>query len=288
MNKKISDEKLDSMLSAYFKKKSPYTFRVKEHKKSRIPSIPMFRFSTVIVCVLFAFLIGICLDAAKYVVVAGNNFTLTVDAANGETNEVDNKFPTEFVNVEFNDFDKNVDDFEVAIDFDVHLRGDRVQAVTYTANYAHFLIPQLWNSTIRISGKEKYGSNLIGTTCTSYSIDYEDDVRYSDDDAFDVYDGTGDGSITLVCRLDPLDTRSKELLEKSYYSGKRMSSDEYTELYDAFFRNVYVDITVTYYDGSSETKQLLIDYDHAKSSFKSFDPVITATLVKPLNQGRLS
>ncbi len=270
----INDEKLDEMLSNYCKKSSPYTFRVKEKvKRERIKKRFQIKYSTACYILIFAFFIGLCVNSIPNFFTSYNDFFIIANAQGAfEENKILTAYqPVKVDSLSCYDYDINDKSVEVDINFGVCCAGKHISKVTYTSNYSYFIINYVSVENFDISSREKMEFNHNGVVCNRYSVDNDSQSVLIDNEISDNY------PVSLVCFLDADYNFEAQRLLKKYKNGEDRF-DTLNDLYDSIFRNVYVDMEITFDDGSVDNHRIELAYDEKDSSYKTFKPVVTATL----------
>ncbi|MCH5304268.1 MAG: hypothetical protein J1E41_05340 [Ruminococcus sp.] len=271
----INDEKLDNMLSNYCKKSVPYTFRVKEKTKKEYTKKGFrIKYSTAAGVLLFAFFIGLCVNSIPNFFSSYNDFFIMANAEGvPEKNSVlQTAQPIKIESLSCYDYSINDSSIEVDINFGVCCVGKHISEISYTSNYSYFSIDYLSVEDFKISSRQKMTLNKQGIVCNSFSVDYDDEVILIANDAGDGY------PVNLVCLFDANYNAEAERLLKQYKTGENRF-DTLHSIYDMIFRNVYVDMKIIFDDGSVSTKRIELNFDEKDSSYKTFKPVVTATLV---------
>lgn len=149
------------------------------------------------------------------------------------------------------------------MDFSFDCEGDNVKNITYTANNGAFRIintDNIYDMTDSDYLKTKDEDRIVSITtddleniCSSYTVDkgYVN-VKNSDDEP----------NIALVTKIDLVSGDCPKEIRENYNSDFATKSQlqKYHELEnETMLKDLSVDITVTYNDGSTETKTMVFD-----------------------------
>lgn len=266
------DEKLERMLSGYYKREAPYTFRLRQKTKKqrrewRISARP----ATIASLLIVAFVMGIFLHAGYPELFEGSNsFSITADAAPGDDNPYNVGISSRRLGILKTTAES--DYIELELGFNLPISGNNVKNVRFITNYAKFALDydyvEYGAYTI---GRERGGVDAGGIICTNFT----DGVSESGQP--ELIQGA-----RLVIRMNADEDELTAEAIRTYYNHKtgaaELKEDELrktlTTLYERLLDGVNIIAEVSFEDGSSQTVKMAPQYDKDKSSYSWFAPII--------------
>ena len=162
-----------------------------------------------------------------------------------------------------------------AFEFPVECKGKNIDTITYAINEGAFQINNKKGQNIVIDGKKQTKEMNVPGTLKGVDEKEDEDLDYETNQykSFTVKYGKQTNKTTSIEIVDDSDTWSKEKLsqykEKGIYQmifGKSREIEEEKEACDYLLKDLGITCTVTYKDGSTEMKNIVVSHEIVKPS----------------------
>lgn len=289
--KNINDNMLDKMLYDYYKRKAPEVFRVKELKKP-CKELNFMKNKLVLRAVSIAACVAIVCTLGVFSHHGGqeNSFSVIANAETASPDELKENTFTAMEKIMWNDFGIGDERFALAIAFNMRVKGDNIDTVTYKINNGLFEIHYGCDDAVDKKRAhidyDDYVQPGYGAF-SEYTVKYDSQPMFSNEDypKSRYINGMTPIGIPLVVKASD-GGEGAEILKKAgalYKNNTKNVSaklNEYLErLLKICLKDITVDVTARFKDGSKQTKTLKIEVKD-KKKFLFSDAVFTAKLVK--------
>lgn len=295
MNNNPKNHEFEKLLSSYYKRRAPFTFRVKERKDFKKEFCVMKK-STIIkalsVAACMALIVTAIIAVPRFSPKQENSFAIVANAQTASPDEVSEKSFTTMPNIAWENFSLSRERFALPIAFNMSVKGKNIDTVTYKMNNGVF---EVYSSCKEAKERKKVKNTEYYTwfpgydSVNEYTVDYNNQPKLKNDDV-----NNNDMSPVAIPILltDKDGADAKKLLDKTYDVQEEM--DKYVSdtaglisqrdkcLYNMikyYLDDKSIDVTAGFKDGSTLTKTIKIGVKYQKGDFSWNNSVFTVKLV---------
>lgn len=293
MNNNPKNHEFEKLLSSYYKRRAPFTFRVKERKDFKKEFCVMKK-STLIkalsVAACMALIVTAIIAVPRFSPKQENSFAIVANAQTASPDEVSEKSFTTMPNIAWENFSLSRERFALPIAFNMSVKGKNIDTVTYKMNNGVF---EVYSSCKEAKERKKVKNTEYYTwfpgydSVSEYTVDYNNQPKLKNDDV-----NNNDMSPVAIPILltDKDGAESKKLLDKSFdveemYNVKKSSElipkrDKcFYDMIKYYLDDKSIDVTAGFKDGSTLTKTIKIGVKYQKGDFSWNNSVFTVKLV---------
>lgn len=283
MNKKITDKKLDELLSDYFKKSTPYTFSIKEKKINKEFSFmkKSILIKAVSITACLALIVSVFMVSRSFTDNKENSFAIIANAETASPDEVSAKKFTQMDDINWSDFSLNKNVFFMAVRFNMRVKGQNIDTINYKMKKGVFEIYNRCGDIVdgkktRLKKLDYFDIQPEYSLYKSYTVKYKSQPKFSLE-AYNKSNTLPDLSpIAIPILVKAEDSfKAKKLLNKladandymskhNVYIGEKSVERNKTlaKLIKFALNDKPIDVEAKFKDGSVKTQTLKIDVDY--------------------------
>lgn len=295
MNNNLKNDEFEKLLSSYYKKSAPFTFRVKERKDFKKEFCVMKK-STLIkllsVAACMALIVTAIIAIPRFSPMQENSFAIIANAQTASPDELSEKNFITLPNIAWENFSLSRERFALPIAFNLSVKGEDIDTVTYKMNSGVF---EVYSSCKEAKERKKVKNTEYYTwfpgydSVSEFTVDYNNQSKLKNDDV-----NNNDMSPVAIPILltDKDGTEAKKLLDKTNDVQEEMNkyvsdtagiiSQRDKRLYDMikyYLEDKSINVTARFQDGSTLTKIIKIGVKYQKGDFSWNNSVFTVKLV---------
>ncbi len=243
----MNDDRIDMLLSDYFKRSAPFTFRLRQKGELKMTK-KIYKPAIAVLCAVLVFS-GALFSIGLFRNSSENAFTITANAA--ELSE------SEYVPIGNLSYNRAVEPdseikggFEVA--FENVIKGDNIESISYSIDSGAFLITDelaenliSGKKTNKITGVDMYKKSLYSRITVPYSHQPDGDKNINNSIVFLSYDDT-DGAIADFYRL-----------KDSVFGSAKIAADAFEKYCNSILADNKLEVSITFKDGTVKKQNVV-------------------------------
>lgn len=283
MNNIITDKKLDELLSGYFKKSAPYTFRIKDEKINKefcfMKKSILIKAVSITACL--AIILSVFMVSRSFADNNENSFVIIANAETASPDEISAKKFTQMDDINWSNFSLNRNRFFMAVCFNTRVKGENIDTVSYKMKKGVF---EIYNrcgdivngEKINIKRADYYDIQPEYSLYKSYTVNYKKQPSFSVEayNKSNTFPDLSPIAIPILVKaedspkakklLNELGDANDYLSKHNVYTGEKTVERNKTlaKLIKYALDDKLIDVTAKFKDDSVKTKTLKIDVDY--------------------------